>query len=100
MDKNKREIIKRYIYENIKILENTKRYKADKKVSRGLIKEEVNALISKYLYVKITGTTEELKELEQDFKEITAMLKSYLDKLQPRTDNEIYKGYRDILFII
>ena len=100
MDKNKREIIKKYIYENIKILENTKMLKADKKISRGLIKEEVKALITKYLYVKITGTTEELQELEQDFKEITAMLKSYLDKLTPRTDNEIYKVYRDILFII
>ena len=100
MDKNKREIIKKYIYENIKILEKTKMPNADKKISRGLIKEEVKALITKYLYVKITGTTEELQELEQDFKEITAMLKSYLDKLTPRTDNEIYKVYRDILFII
>ncbi len=100
MDKNQRDTIKFYIYENIKILENTKVPKADKKISRGLIKEEVNALITKYLYVKITGTTEELQELEQDFKEITAMLKSYLDKLQPKTDVEIYKVYRDILFII
>ena len=81
MDKNQRDTIKFYIYENIKILENTKRPWADKKISRGLIKEETNALITKYLYVKITGTTEELQELEQDFKEITAMLKSYLDKL-------------------
>ena len=100
MDKNQRDTIKFYIYENIKILENTKVSKADKKISRGLIKEEVNALITKYFYVKITGTTEELQELEQDFKEITAMLKSYLDKLQPKTDVEIYKVYRDILFII
>ena len=100
MDKNQRDTIKCYIYENIKILENTKVPKADKKISRGLIKEEVNALITKYLYVKITGTTEELQELEQDFKEITAMLKSYLDKLQSKTDVEIYKVYRDILFII
>ncbi len=100
MDKNQRDTIKFYIYENIKILENTKVPKADKKISRGLIKEEVNALITKYLYVKITGTTEELQEIEQDFKEITAMLKSYLDKLQPKTDVEIYKVYRDILFII
>ena len=100
MDKNQRDTIKFYIYENIKILENTKVPKADKKISRGLIKEEVNALITKYFYVKITGTTEELQELEQDFKEITAMLKSYLDKLQPKTDVEIYKVYRDILFII
>ena len=100
MDKNQRDTIKFYIYENIKILENTKRPWADKKISRGLIKEETNALITKYLYVKITGTTEELQELEQDFKEITAMLKSYLDKLQPKTDAEIYKVYRDILFII
>ena len=100
MDKNQRDTIKFYIYENIKILENTKVPKADKKISRGLIKEEVNAFITKYLYVKITGTTEELQELEQDFKEITAMLKSYLDKLQPKTDAEIYKVYRDILFII
>ena len=100
MDKNQRDTIKFYIYENIKILENTKVPKADKKISRGLIKEEVNALITKYFYVKITGTTEELQELEQDFKEITAMLKSYLDKLQPKTDVGIYKVYRDILFII
>ena len=100
MDKNQRDTIKFYIYENIKILENTKVPKADKKISRGLIKEEVNAFITKYLCVKITGTTEELQELEQDFKEITAMLKSYLDKLQPKTDVEIYKVYRDILFII
>ena len=100
MDKNQRDTIKFYIYENIKILENTKVPKADKKISRGLIKEEVNALITKYFYVKITGTTEELQELEQDFKEITVMLKSYLDKLQPKTDVEIYKVYRDILFII
>ena len=100
MDKNKRELIKMYIYENIKILENTQKSKKDKKVSRRLIKEQVETLITKYLYVKITGTTEELQELEQDFKEITAMLKSYLDKLTPKTDNEIYKVYRDILFII
>lgn len=100
MDKNKRELIKMYIYENIKILENTQKTKKDKKVSRRLIKEQVETLITKYLYVKITGTTEELQELEQDFKEITAMLKSYLDKLTPKTDNEIYKVYRDILFII
>lgn len=100
MDKNQRDTIKFYIYENIKILENTKMPKADKKISRGLIKEETGALITKYLYVKITGTTEELQELEQDFKEITVMLKSYLDKLQPKTDVEIYKVYRDILFII
>lgn len=100
MDKNKRELIKMYIYENIKILENTQKPKKDKKVSRRLIKEQVETLITKYLYVKITGTTEELEELEQDFKEITAMLKSYLDKLTPKTDNEIYKVYRDILFII
>lgn len=100
MDKNKRELIKMYIYENIKILENTQKSKKDKKVSRRLIKEQVETLITKYLYVKITGTTEELQDLEQDFKEITAMLKSYLDKLTPKTDNEIYKVYRDILFII
>ena len=100
MDKNRRELIKMYIYENIKILENTQKSKKDKKVSRRLIKEQVETLITKYLYVKITGTTEELQDLEQDFKEITAMLKSYLDKLTPRTDNEIYKVYRDILFII
>ena len=100
MDKNKRELIKMYIYENIKILENTQKSKKDKKVSRRLIKEQVETLITKYLYVKITGTTEELQELEQDFKEITTMLKSYLDKLQPKTDVEIYKVYRDILFII
>lgn len=100
MDKNKRELIKMYIYENIKILENTQKTKKDKKVSRRLIKEQVETLITKYLYVKITGTTEELQDLEQDFKEITAMLKSYLDKLTPKTDNEIYKVYRDILFII
>lgn len=100
MDKNKRDLIKMYIYENIKILENTKLPKLDKKISRRLIEEEVETLITKYLYVKITGTTEELQELEQDFKEITAMLKSYLDKLKPRTDNEIDKVYRDILFII
>lgn len=100
MDKNKRELIKMYIYENIKILENTQKSKKDKKVSRRLIKEQVETLITKYLYVKITGTTEELQNLEQDFKEITAMLKSYLDKLTPKTDNEIYKVYRDILFII
>ena len=100
MDKNKRELIKMYIYENIKILENTKRPKEDKKISRRLIKEQVEELITKYLYVKITGTTFELQELEQDFKEITTMLKSYLDKLHPKTDNEIYKVYRDILFII
>ena len=100
MDKNKRELIKMYIYENIKILENTQKSKKDKKVSRRLIKEQVETLITKYLYVKITGTTEELQDLEQDFKEITAMLKSYLDKLIPKTDNEIYKVYRDILFII
>lgn len=100
MDKNKRELIKMYIYENIKILENTQKTKKDKKVSRRLIKEQVETLITKYLYVKITGTTEELQEVEQDFKEITAMLKSYLDKLTPKTDNEIYKVYRDILFII
>ena len=100
MDKNKRELIKMYIYENIKILENTQKSKKDKKVSRRLIKEQVDTLITKYLYVKITGTTEELQDLEQDFKEITAMLKSYLDKLTPKTDNEIYKVYRDILFII
>ena len=100
MDKNKRELIKMYIYENIKILENTQKPKKDKMVSRRLIKEQVETLITKYLYVKITGTTEELQELEQDFKEITAMLKSYLDKLTPKTDNEIYKVYRDILFII
>ena len=89
MDKNKRELIKMYIYENIKILENTQKSKKDKKVSRRLIKEQVETLITKYLYVKITGTTEELQNLEQDFKEITAMLKSYLDKLTPKTDNEI-----------
>ena len=89
-----------YIYENIKILENTQKSKKDKKVSRRLIKEQVETLITKYLYVKITGTTEELQDLEQDFKEITAMLKSYLDKLTPKTDNEIYKVYRNILFII
>ena len=89
MDKNKRELIKMYIYENIKILENTQKSKKDKKVSRRLIKEQVETLITKYLYVKITGTTEELQDLEQDFKEITAMLKSYLDKLTPKTDNEI-----------
>ena len=100
MDKNRRELIKMYIYENIKILENTQKSKKDKKVSRRLIKEQVETLITKYLYVKITGTTEELQDLEQDFKEITAMLKSYLDKLTPKTDNEIYKVYRDILFII
>ena len=100
MDKNKRELIKMYIYENIKILENTQKSKKDKKVSRRLIKEQVETLITKYLYVKITGTTEELQDLEQDFKEITAMLKSYLDKLTPKTDNEIYKVYRNILFII
>ena len=100
MDKNKRELIKMYIYENIKILENTQKTKKDKKVSRRLIKEQVETLITKYLYVKITRTTEELQELEQDYKEITAMLKSYLDKLTPKTDNEIYKVYRDILFII
>ena len=100
MDKNKRELIKMYIYENIKILENTQKSKKDKKVSRRLIKEQIETLITKYLYVKITGTTEELQDLEQDFKEITAMLKSYLDKLTPKTDNEIYKVYRDILFII
>ena len=100
MDKNKRELIKMYIYEHIKILENTQKSKKDKKVSRRLIKEQVETLITKYLYVKITGTTEELQDLEQDFKEITAMLKSYLDKLAPKTDNEIYKVYRDILFII
>lgn len=100
MDENKREFIKMYIYENIKILENTKKPKSDKKIARGLIKEEIESLITQYLYVKITGTTTDLQILEQDFKEITAMLKSYLDKLTPRTDNEIYKVYRDILFII
>ena len=40
------ENINKSILTNIKILENTKMPKADKKISRGLIKEGVKALIT------------------------------------------------------
>ena len=48
MDKEKREIIKFYIYENIKILENKRVAKEDKKIARMLIREEVDALVKRY----------------------------------------------------
>lgn len=99
MDKEKREIIKFYIYENIKMLENKRVAKEDKKIARMLIREEVDALVKRYKKAEKTKSTD-LADLEQDFKEIANMLKSYLANPHSKRDNEIYKVYKKILFII
>ena len=98
MDKEKREMIKYYIYENIKILENRKALREDKKIASLLIREEIDALINRYQKAEETKAGA-LADLKQDFKEIASMLKSYLAKPK-KHDNEIYKVYREILFII
>ena len=63
-----------------------------------LIREEIDALINRYQKAEETKAGD-LADLKQDFKEIASMLKSYLAKPK-KHDNEIYKVYREILFII
>lgn len=103
MEKERIEIIKKYIYENIKVLEDRKAEKEDKKISRALIAEEVKCLEKELLYTVVTGTTKEVEDLRQDLKEIANMLQSYLAKCSQTTSNfdmEIYKLYSDMLFTI
>lgn len=104
MKRERRDIIKMYIYENIKILENTKAAREDKKVARMLIIEEVQGLaIEFFKMITIEGASEEVLAFRSDMKEVAEMLCSYLTKLEyteNKHDKEINRVYNDILFII
>ena len=105
MEKERLEIIKINIYENIKILEDRKADKEDKKISRQLIKEEVECLEKHFENLSKSGTTIEIESFKKDMKEVENMLLTYIIKLARtanKFDNEIYKLYAniaDILFI-
>lgn len=105
MEKERLDIIKMYIYENIKILEDRKADKEDKKISRQLIKEEVECLEKHFENLSKSGTIMKIESFKKDMKEVENMLLAYIIKLARTTnkfDNEIYKLYAniaDILFI-
>lgn len=104
MKREKIDLIKKFIYENIKILEDTKAAREDKKIARMLIREEVEGLAKDFFKaITIDGTSEEVLAYRSDMKEVAEMLQSYLAKLdynQNNIDKEIYRVYSDILFII
>lgn len=103
MNKERISVIKNYIYENIKILEDRKAELEDKKISRKLIKEEVECLEKHLLYLVLTGTTEQVEDFRSDMREVENMLQSYLAKLSQtanKFDNEIYQVYTDMIIII
>lgn len=97
-DKERIKILKIYIRENIKTLEEKKAIKIDKEIARMLIGEEVEALIRGFLYTKIMGTTKQVLEFEKDMREVREYLFTYLLKVQH--DIEITKVYENMLFIV
>lgn len=97
-DKERIKILKIYIRENIKTLEEKKAVKIDKEIARMLIGEEVEALIRGFLYTKIMGTTKQVLEFEKDMREVREYLFTYLLKVQH--DIEITKVYENMLFIV
>lgn len=97
-DKERIKILKIYIRENIKTLEEKKAVKIDKEIARMLIGEEVEALIRGFLYIKIMGTTKQVLEFEKDMREVREYLFTYLLKVQH--DIEITKVYENMLFIV
>lgn len=97
-DKERIKILKMYICENIKTLEEKKAVKIDKEIARMLIGEEVEALIKSFLYTKIIGTTKQVLEFEKDMREVREYLFTYLIKVQH--DIEISKVYENMLFIV
>lgn len=104
MKRERIDLIKMFIYENIKILEDTKAAREDKKVARMLIREEVEGLAKDFFKaITIYGASEEVLAYRSDMKEVAEMLRSYLAKLEYNEnshDKEIYRVYSDILFII
>lgn len=103
MDRERIDLIKMFIYENIKILEDTKADKEDKKIARMLIKEEAESLTKGFVKTIAIGTSQEVLAYRSDLKEVAEMLCSYLVKLeyrQNKNDNEINRVYKDMLFII
>lgn len=97
-DKERIKILKIYIRENSKTLEEKKAIKIDKEIARMLIGEEVEALIRGFLYTKIMGTTKQVLEFEKDMREVREYLFTYLLKVQH--DIEITKVYENMLFIV
>ena len=104
MDSDSREIIKIYIYANIKILENKKKSFKEKRISTNNIVEEANFLIKDYkhlmrLYKENKASVKDIYSYRSDINEILDYLESYLFR-KPRFNSEIYKVYKKLLFLI
>ena len=98
MEKERLEITKIYIYENIKILEDRKAKKEDKKIAMMLIREETECLKKHFKKLKETGNNIEIDNFKVELKEVENMLLSYIVKLARtnKFDNEIYKIYANL----
>lgn len=98
MEKERLEVIKNYIYENIKILEDRKAKKEDKKIARMLIEEEIECLKKYFKQLKETANNDEIQSFKTELKEVENMLLSYIIKLARtnKFDGEIYKIYANL----
>lgn len=90
-------IIKGFIYNNIKMLEDRKLNKIDKEISRNLIEEEVECLIKDFLYTKLFGSTKQVLRFQSEMREIAEMLGSYLQRHHDKYISRVYASIQDII---